>query len=110
MPARYLFLDEVDTYPGDVNGEGDPVMLAERRTANFAGIRKIFLVSTPTLKDTSRIQREFERSDKRYFKVPCPHCKHYQVLKFKQLKWTEGKPTSTPAVKNNPSCGIVPMG
>jgi Phage terminase large subunit (GpA) len=24
MPARYLFLDEVDGYPGDVQGEGDP--------------------------------------------------------------------------------------
>jgi len=95
MPARYLFLDEIDTYPGDVNGEGDPVMLAERRSANFAGIRKIFLVSTPTTKDSSRIQREFEHTDQRYFKVPCPHCQHYQVLKFKQLKWSEGKPEST---------------
>ena len=24
MAARYLFLDEVDAYPGDVDGEGDP--------------------------------------------------------------------------------------
>ncbi|SMG63702.1 phage terminase large subunit (GpA), partial [methanotrophic bacterial endosymbiont of Bathymodiolus sp.] len=23
MPARYLFMDEVDGYPGDVDGEGD---------------------------------------------------------------------------------------
>ena len=29
MPARYLFLDEVDGYPGDVEGEGDPILLAE---------------------------------------------------------------------------------
>ena len=33
MPARYLFLDEVDGYPGDVEGEGDPILLAERRSA-----------------------------------------------------------------------------
>jgi hypothetical protein len=26
MPARYLFLDEVDGYPGDVEGEGDPTL------------------------------------------------------------------------------------
>ena len=25
MAARYLFLDEVDAYPGDVEGEGDPI-------------------------------------------------------------------------------------
>ena len=30
MPARYLFLDEVDGYPGGVEGEGDPILLAER--------------------------------------------------------------------------------
>ena len=29
MPARYLFMDEIDAYPGDVDGEGDPILLAE---------------------------------------------------------------------------------
>ena len=28
MSARVLFLDKVDAYPGDVEGEGDPVALA----------------------------------------------------------------------------------
>jgi phage terminase large subunit GpA-like protein len=27
MPARFLFLDEVDAYPGDIEGEGDPIAL-----------------------------------------------------------------------------------
>ena len=35
MPARFLFLDEVDAYPGDVEGEGDPVALAEARARTF---------------------------------------------------------------------------
>jgi phage terminase large subunit GpA-like protein len=35
MPARYLFLDEIDGYPGDVEGEGDPILLVERRSATF---------------------------------------------------------------------------
>jgi hypothetical protein len=30
MTARFLFLDEVDAYPGDVAGEGDPIALADR--------------------------------------------------------------------------------
>jgi phage terminase large subunit GpA-like protein len=46
MPARYLFLDEVDGYPGELEGEGDPILLAERRSATFQR-RKILLVSTP---------------------------------------------------------------
>jgi phage terminase large subunit GpA-like protein len=35
MPARYAFLDEVDAYEGDVDGEGDPVGLVKRRTNTF---------------------------------------------------------------------------
>jgi phage terminase large subunit GpA-like protein len=50
MPARYLFMDEIDAYPGDVDGEGDPILLAERRSATFKRRRKIFMVSTPTVK------------------------------------------------------------
>ncbi len=92
MPARYLFMDEIDGYPGDVEGEGDPILLAERRSATYSRRRKILLVSTPTTKGTSRIQREFENSDQRYFHVPCPHCQHLQPLRFTQLRWPEGKP------------------
>lgn len=44
MPVRYLFLDEVDGYPGDVEGEGDAISLAEARTRTFAR-RKILIVS-----------------------------------------------------------------
>ena len=70
MPARYLFMDEIDGYPQDIDGEGDPILLAERRTATFNKRKKIFLVSTPTIKGLSNIEREFENSDKRYFLCP----------------------------------------
>ena len=76
-PCRYLFADEVDAYPSDVDGEGDPVALAERRTTTFAR-RKILLTSTPTVKDFSRIEAEYLRKwdakrpgDVRY---QCEHC------------------------------------
>ncbi|RMD88285.1 MAG: phage terminase large subunit family protein [Alphaproteobacteria bacterium] len=91
MPARYLFLDEVDGYPGDADGEGDPILLAERRASTFQR-RKVFLVSTPKAKGLSRIEREFEASDRRYYFVPCPECGEYQTLKFANLYWPEGRP------------------
>lgn len=69
MPVRYLFLDEVDAYPSDVDGEGDPVQLAEKRTTTFSR-RKVYLCSTPTIKDVSRIEREFNASDQRRYFVP----------------------------------------
>jgi phage terminase large subunit GpA-like protein len=62
MAARYLFLDEVDAYPGDVDGEGDPVNLALARTRTFAR-RKIFMISTPKITGRSRIEASFEDSD-----------------------------------------------
>ena len=92
MPARYLFLDEVDAYPPSADEEGDPVALAEARTRTFAWRRKVFLVSTPTIKGTSRIEREYEASDQRRFFVACPHCGHRQFLTFERLRWEKGKP------------------
>jgi len=91
MAARYLFLDEIDGYPGDVDGEGDPINLAFARTRTFAR-RKIFLVSTPKITGMSRIEAAFEESDRRRYFVPCPICREYQVLEFAQLRWPKGEP------------------
>jgi phage terminase large subunit GpA-like protein len=71
-PARYLFLDEVDAYPASADEEGDPVSLAEARSLTFAHRRKALLVSTPTIRGLSRIEREFEASDQRRYHVACP--------------------------------------
>lgn len=93
MPVRYLFLDEVDGYPSDVDGEGDAISLAEARTRTFAR-RKIFIVSTPTIAGASSIEREFDASDQRRYFLPCPHCSHRQWLRFEQLRWEKGQPES----------------
>jgi len=92
MPARYLFLDEVDAYPGSAEEEGDPVALAEARTRTFSWRSKVFLASTPTIHGISRIEREYEASDQRRFFVACPHCSHRQWLRFERLRWEKGKP------------------
>lgn len=91
MPARNLFLDEVDAYPPDVDGEGDPIALAERRSANFPR-RKIFICSTPTIKGLSRIETEYLASDQRRFFVPCPHCGFFDWIRWENIRWPEGAP------------------
>ena len=88
MPVRYLFLDEVDAYPPDANSEGDPLTLAIQRTSTFAR-RKIFIVSTPTIKGLSRIEKEFNETDQRYFFVPCPFCGEFQTLKWENLHYDQ---------------------
>jgi len=94
MPARYLFLDEVDAYPPSADEEGDPVALAEARTRTFSWRSKVLLGSTPTIHGLSRIEREYEASDQRRYFVPCPHCGEMQWLKFERLRWEKGEPGS----------------
>lgn len=94
MPVRFLFCDEVDSYPADVGGEGDPVSLAEKRTQTFSIRKKVFLTSTPKIKDASRIEAEYLSSDQRRYFVPCPHCGAMQWLKFKQMEWTGNDPST----------------
>lgn len=89
MPVRYLFLDEIDGYPGDVDGEGDPVSLAVARTATFSR-RKIFMTSTPTIQGLSRIELEYETTDKRLYHVPCPGCFHFQPLRWERMVFDDG--------------------
>lgn len=103
MPARYLFLDEVDAYPMEIEGEGDPVRLAEARTTTFPR-RKVFLVSTPTIESLSRIHKEWMASDQRRFHVACPECQTPQTLLWDNLKWTEGHPET--AVYHCSACGV----
>lgn len=79
MPVRYLYLDEPDRYPDDVDDEGHPVDVADRRTSSFPR-RKVLLTSSPTVKGESVIEDEYELSDQRHYYVPCPHCTHEQVL------------------------------
>jgi phage terminase large subunit GpA-like protein len=85
-PIRFLFLDEVDKYPGASKKEADPIKLARERTKTFHN-RKIFMTSTPTLK-TGHIWKALEDADQvRHYFVPCPHCGKYIELKWSQVKF-----------------------
>ena len=87
--VKYLFLDEVDKYPGASRKEADPISLARERTKTFEH-RKIYITSTPTL-SSGHIWKAKEGADieKHYF-VPCPHCGEYIELKFAQIKFPYG--------------------
>lgn len=103
-PIRILLCDEIDRYPASAGTEGDPVQLAAKRTSTFWN-RKIVLVSTPTVKGISRIERAFEDSDQRRYHVPCPNCDEPQTLKWSNLKW-EDDDASTAAYACE-HCGVL---
>ena len=119
-PARYLFLDEISNYEGDVGGEGDPVELARARTSTFGRHRKIFQCSTPKIRGFCRIETEFKKTDQRYYHVPCPECGDLSVIYFntspgpfarKKLMWdkTEAgdhRPKTAHLICENCGCRI----
>jgi phage terminase large subunit GpA-like protein len=92
-PIRLVLCDEVDRYPTSAGSEGDPIHLARKRSATFWN-RKMVMVSTPTNKDSSRIEQAFEASDRRYYYVPCKHCHHDQKLAWSNVRWDDGDPST----------------
>jgi len=74
VSRRVVVGDDVDRWPLDVGGEGNPVELLKKRTDAFPN-RKIYINSTPTIKGASNIEKEFNESDQRHYYMPCPHCK-----------------------------------
>lgn len=83
---RVLIADELDRFLDILRKEGSPFKLALQRTTNFWN-SKVLAISTPTVKETSQIVALFEKSDKRYYHVPCPDCEHEFVLNWQQVKW-----------------------
>ena len=92
VPSRYLMADEIDGWPYDVNGEGDPLSILLKSQDTYGSRKKAFLVSTPTIKGLSRIESYLERSDARKYFVPCLECGSFQILLFSNLVWEKGKP------------------
>ena len=97
VSVKYLILDDIDGYEQDVNQEGDPAELARKRMDAFSASCKELRMSTPTLKDFSKIQAYFEEGDQSYYHVHCPYCGKPQTLEFGGenaqygLKWDKSK-------------------
>jgi phage terminase large subunit GpA-like protein len=98
--TRFLFCDEVDGM--EVTKEGDPIVLAEKRTISYPD-RKIVIGSTPTDEATSIVLVKYGESDQRIFEIPCMQCGDLFELLWENIDWTPGKPKT--AVCVCPSCG-----
>jgi phage terminase large subunit GpA-like protein len=110
-PIRDLYCDEVDRYDESAGTEGDPIDLAERRTATF-GNATIVETSTPGDKGRSRIEPAYLAGDQREYHVPCPHCQQMQVLRWGSetsafgLKWDAGHPETVAYLCEHCGCLI----
>ncbi|CAB3779365.1 hypothetical protein LMG28688_00818 [Paraburkholderia caffeinitolerans] len=85
-PVRVILADEIDKYP--ITREGDPIILAEERTATFGVNWLSVRACSPTVENESRIEASYKDSDQRRASVACPHCGHRMFPDFfKHVDW-----------------------
>ena len=89
VPARRVAFDEIDRAEMNVDGEGDPVKLAEARQTTFAHNKKSYYYSSPTIQGESRIDDLFKLGTQRRALAECIHCGHAQELIFENLILSE---------------------
>jgi phage terminase large subunit GpA-like protein len=85
-PVKFLLCDEVDRWPQHLDGEGDPLSIAFKRTQAFSS-SKVLIISTPTVAGQSVIEEQYNYGDQRKYFVPCPHCGWKQELIMDHLVW-----------------------
>jgi len=88
ISLKNAIADEVDEWVWDTK-QGDPLGLLEVRLTTYQSTRKLYVCSSPTLKDASRIEEMFNAGDRRRYHVPCPHCNELQPLVWANVKWSK---------------------
>ena len=80
LSVDVAYFDELDGFDTDVEGEGDPLTLGNKRIEG-ATFPKLIGGSTPRLADLSMIDHRHRTAQERFlFHVHCPHCDHPQHL------------------------------
>jgi len=85
-----MMKDELDGWPEYVGKDGCPDKLSDARCSGFWERRKIFRGSTPLLYGTSKIEKAYNRGDKRKYMVLCKSCGFPQFLKWETVNKENG--------------------
>ncbi|MER9278733.1 terminase gpA endonuclease subunit [Mesorhizobium sp. M0522] len=101
--------DEIDQYPDDLDGQGDPLEMIEARQISFlnSGDWKRAFISTPTVKGASKIEKKYLAGDQRRWHVKCPGCGDRFVFEFdrKHFRFNDAFPFNAHYV--TPCCGTI---
>jgi len=82
ISASRIWFSEVDNIIAELTEDGDPIELARSRGETFWDYKE-YLESTPTVANHSRIYEELTRTTWNDWWMPCPHCKEWQVLRWR---------------------------
>ncbi|MFD2754278.1 phage terminase large subunit family protein [Comamonas terrae] len=93
VSAPYIYVDEIDRLDLNVDGEGDPVELAEARATQYANDCKFFYTSSPGIEGFSKIDTLYEMGTQEKYFVPCPHCDHLHSLELENFRYARDEET-----------------
>lgn len=80
MTKDCVFYDELEAFDRDIDGEGSPLTLGDKRVSNSLYPKSV-RGTTPKDDEGSIIQEEVENADFFFrYHLPCPHCQYEQVL------------------------------
>lgn len=105
-PVPFAALTDYDRMPMDVDGEGSPFDLAQKRTTTFKTFGMTIVESSPGKEviDAKWIQDKdmpheappcegilsiYNRGDRRRWQWPCPQCREYFEGQFSMLRWED---------------------
>ncbi len=108
----FIIYDELAAFPEDVEKEGSPTFLGDKRLEGSA-FPKSIRGSTPKIKGHCQIERAAQESETNFLlHLPCPHCKKKQSLKWGGkdasfgIKWVKGNPDDVWYVCEHHGCVI----
>jgi phage terminase large subunit GpA-like protein len=105
---KVLLRDEIDQYPDDLDGQGDPLEMSDGRQMAFLASAdwKKADISTPTIKGASKIERRYLAGDQRRWHVRCPGCGGEFAFEFGTLfRFSKTYPHQAHYVA--PCCGSI---
>ncbi len=101
---RLVIGDDLSKF--EMNDKGDPEAMMRSRASAFEDAKMVW-VSTPLIKGTCRITRNFQRSDQRHYHVPCPHCGNFAPLTWENFRKSIDPERLHAAHFTCESCGCV---
>lgn len=92
--VRYAVEDDLDQFPDDLDGQGSPEAMVDARLKVWKsrGLSKRLKISTPTIKNASKIGAAYAASDRRRYYLKCPHCGFRFVPDWADIEWPDGRP------------------
>ena len=74
ISRQYGFIDDFEKMKSSDKSSGSTAEMIEQRFAAYYTKMKLMYISTPELKKTSNIEKEYLKGDQRKWHIPCPCC------------------------------------